>query len=232
MILVVLIIHTLFIMLISEIIEPAFPHLTVFDKVGFAMDLMEDYDVQHLPVIADEKFAGIISKDDLTDAADTDMLAVLQHHFIQASVLPDEHFLTALKLAGHFDVSLVPAVDKNGSIKGVITTKKLVRSLAGFLNVEDKGGIIVLEMDRRSFSVGEISRLIETNDANITQLNTYTEGTTGLLIVTLKINKIGISDIIATLQRYEYIIRYYFGEEDYENELKQNYDLLMTYLNI
>ena len=41
-----------------------------------------------------------------------------------------------------------------------------------------------------------------------------------------------ISDIIATLQRYEYIIRYYFGEEDYENELKENYDLLMTYLKI
>ncbi len=41
-----------------------------------------------------------------------------------------------------------------------------------------------------------------------------------------------ISDIIATLQRYDYIIRYYFGEEEYENELKENYDLLMAYLNI
>lgn len=219
-------------MLISEIIEPAFPQLTLFDKVAFAMNLMEDYDVQHLPVTADEKFVGIISKDDLTDAADTDTLATLQQQFINVSVLPDEHFLTALKLAGHFDISLVPAIEKNGEIKGIITQKKLIRLLAGFLSVEEKGGIIVLEMDRRSFSVGELSRLIETNDAAITQLNTYTEATTGFLIVTVKINKIGISDIIATLQRYEYVIRYYFGEEDYENELKQNYDLLMTYLNI
>jgi len=46
------------------------------------------------------------------------------------------------------------------------------------------------------------------------------------------VNKIEISDIIATLQRYEYSIRYYFGEEDYENELRKNYDLLMTYLKI
>ncbi|HRH48471.1 MAG TPA: CBS domain-containing protein [Panacibacter sp.] len=219
-------------MLISEIIEPAFPQLTTTDKVEFAMNLMEDYDVQHLPVTEDEKFAGIISKDDLTDAADTDMLAALQHQFINVSVLPDEHFLTALRQAAHFDTSVVPAIDKNGEIKGIITQKKLIRSLAGFLSVEDKGGIIVLEMDRRNFSMGELSRLIETNDAAITQLNTCTEATTGLLIVTVKINKIGISDIIATLQRYEYVIRYYFGEEDYENELKQNYDLLMTYLNI
>jgi hypothetical protein len=63
-------------------------------------------------------------------------------------------------------------------------------------------------------------------------MNTCTESDTGLLIVTIKINKVTISDVIATLQRYEYIIRYYFGEEDYENELRSNYDLLMTYLNI
>ena len=112
-------------MLISEIIEPAFPQLTLFDKVAFAMNLMEDYDVQHLPVTADEKFVGIISKDDLTDAADTDTLATLQQQFINVSVLPDEHFLTALKLAGHFDISLVPAIEKNGEIKGIITQKKL-----------------------------------------------------------------------------------------------------------
>jgi len=55
---------------------------------------------------------------------------------------------------------------------------------------------------------------------------------TGLFIITIKVNKIEISDIIATLQRYEYSIRYYFGEEDYENELRKNYDLLMTYLKI
>jgi hypothetical protein len=41
-----------------------------------------------------------------------------------------------------------------------------------------------------------------------------------------------ISDIVATLQRYEYPIRYYFGEEEYENELRENYELLMTYLKI
>jgi len=87
-------------------------------------------------------------------------------------------------------------------------------------------------MDKRNFSFGELSRLIETNDASITQLNTYTESTTGLFIITIKVNKIEISDIIATLQRYEYSIRYYFGEEDYENELRKNYDLLMTYLKI
>ena len=53
-----------------------------------------------------------------------------------------------------------------------------------------------------------------------------------LFFVTIKVNKFEISDIVATFQRYEYTVKYYFGEELYENELRNNYDHLMNYLNI
>jgi len=219
-------------MLASQIIESGFPLLALTDKVSFALQLMEDYDILHLPVTADEKFAGIVSKDDLLDAPENITLAGIQQHLIITSVFPEEHFLSALKMAGRFDVSIIPVISRNGEITGCVRRKKLIQTLAAFLNVEEPGGMIVIEMDKRNFSFGEISRLIETNNASITQLNTYTENTTGFFIVTVKINKVEISDIIATLQRYDYAIRYYFGEEEYENELKENYDLLMTYLKI
>ena len=219
-------------MLVSQIIESGFPLLTLTDKVSFALQLMDDYDVLHLPVVAEEKFAGIISKEDLLDSSDNAPLLSLQKNFIIASVFPEEHILAALKIAGRFDISIIPVTSKIGEISGLVRRKSLIQALAAFLNVEEPGGMIVLEMDKRSFSFGEISRLVETNDAAITQLNTYTENTTGLFIVTIKINKLEISDIIATLQRYDYVVRYYFGEEHYENELKENYDLLMTYLKI
>ena len=50
--------------------------------------------------------------------------------------------------------------------------------------------------------------------------------------VTVCVNKLEISDIVATFQRYDYIVKYYFGEELYTNELKDNYENLMNYLNI
>ena len=64
------------------------------------------------------------------------------------------------------------------------------------------------------------------------QLNTMSENDSGLLLVTIKLNKIEVSDIVATFQRYDYQIRYYFGEEQYANELKENYNHLISYLNI
>ena len=143
-------------MLVSQIIESGFPHLSMFDKVVFALELMEDYDVLHLPVIVEEKFAGIISKDDLMDSDETAMLASLQSQFIHASVLSDEHFLSALKQASQFDISIIPVVNKTGEIQGIVTQKKLVRSVAGFFNIEEPGGVIVIEMDKRNFSFNNI----------------------------------------------------------------------------
>jgi len=220
-------------MLVSQISEDNFPHVYTTDKVSFALQMMDDYNVQHLAIETHEKFAGLISKDILHDFDEDAPISTLEDHFIVAGILPHEHFLTAIKMmAGLGDISLLPVVNETKDLLGVITAKKLIHATSTFNAVDEPGGMIVLEMEKRNFSFGEISRLVETNDAYITQLNTYTDINTGILQATIKINKIEISDIISTLQRYDYNILYYFGEELYENELKENLDLLMAYLNI
>ena len=55
---------------------------------------------------------------------------------------------------------------------------------------------------------------------------------TGIMQVTIRINKAEVSDIVASFQRYDYNVKYFFGEELYANELRSNYDNLMNYLKI
>lgn len=50
--------------------------------------------------------------------------------------------------------------------------------------------------------------------------------------VTIRVNKLEVSALLGTFQRYEYNVKYYFGEEVFENELKSNYDNLKHYLKI
>ena len=219
-------------MLASQLINSSFPSVNLLDKLAFALQLMDEYDVLHLPVLSEEKFAGIISKDDLLDGNEKSLLATVESALQKVSVKNEEHFLTALKLISDNELSLLPVVNEQNELMGVILSKNLLHMLSRFVGNEDRGGVIVLETDKRNFSFGEISRLVETNDAYITQLNTYTEGDTGLVVITLKVNKIEISDIVATFQRYEYSVRYFFGEEVYANELKENYNHLISYLNM
>lgn len=219
-------------MLVSEIIQPSIPVLHYNDTVEEAIELLQQNNVEHLAVIHNDNYEGLLSMDELMAAEDTDVLSSLSNSFIHISIPYNQHFLSALKLISESGITALPVLSQNKEYLGVVTQTTLTQGLGNFLGTEVPGGIFVLEMPAHKFSVGELCRLVETNNAFVTQFNTYTEHISGLLIVTLKINKTEVSDILATLQRYDYIVRYYFGEEFYENDLKENFDNLMAYLNV
>lgn len=219
-------------MLASQLVNTNFPAVNLLDKLVFALQLMDEYDVQHLPVLSEDKYAGIISKDDLLDGDEKALIASVESSLLKVSIKTEEHFLGALKHVADNELSLLPVVNEQYELAGVILSRDLLHRFSLFIGNEEPGGVIVLETDKRNYSFGEISRLVETNDAYITQLNTYTESDTGMVVITLKINRIEVSDIVATFQRYEYSVRYFFGEEEYANELKENYNHLISYLNM
>lgn len=220
-------------MLNKEIISSAIPSLHLNDSVSRALDLMTDFHVTHLPVVEEDKLAGLVSEDDLLNVEDGHTLLIgLQHHFSKIAAHAESFFFEAVQMVNETGLSVIPVITKESEYAGAIIATDLLKQLGRVCGVSDTGGVIVLEMEKVSFSFSEISKLVETNDAQITQLNTYTDTNSGNFYITLRINKVEISDIVATFQRYEYQIKYYFGEELYENELRSNYDHLMNYLNI
>lgn len=220
-------------MLIRDLQSQTIPHLHLHDKVYQALQMMNDSHVAHLPLVDNNKYIGIVSEEDLLHAEDDNAdIGKLKEIFPTPSVQEREHFLKAIQIAVESGLTIVPVVEENGDIIGVVTYTNLLVQASEFMSVNEPGGLIVLEMESRKYSFNEINRLVETNDAQITQLNTYTDAQTGMMQVTIKINKMEVSDIVATFQRYEYNVKYYFGEELYQNELRNNYDNLMNYLKL
>jgi len=221
-------------MLSGELTYQAIPSLKLSDKVYQALQLMTDNQTVHLAVIDDDdKYLGLVSEEMLLSVEnDDDTLLHLQPGLLPASVKSDEFFFKALQLVVDKDLSIAPVIDNEHFLLGVVAHIDLLRQLAEFNGINQPGGVIVLEVESLQYSFSEISKIVEQNDAQITQLNSINQPESGLMLVTIRLNKIEISDIIASFQRYEYTIKYYFGEEIYENELKSNYDNLMNYLSI
>lgn len=220
-------------MLNKEIISSAVPSLHLNDPVSQALDLMADFHVVHLPVVTEDKLAGLVSEEDLLNVEDdSTLLSQLQSGFSAIAAHAEAYFFEAVQLVNENGLTLIPVVTGESEYAGSIIATDLLKQLGRVTGVTDAGGIIVLEMEKVSFSFTEISKLVETNDAQIIQLNTYSDAPSGNFYITLRINKAEISDIVATFQRYDYQVKYYFGEELYENELRNNYDHLMNYLNI
>jgi acetoin utilization protein AcuB len=219
-------------MLTRNLQTQTLPYLRLSDKVYQALELMNENHVAHLPIVEGDKYAGLISESDLS-LADNDhsTLEQFQQSISNVSVKDDEHLLRAIQVAVENGLTVVPIIGEDNEMLGVVTYSDLLKYSSEFLSLNEPGGLIVLEMENKDYSFNEISRLVESNDAQITQLNTSTQEN-GITTVTIKINKLEISDVIATFQRHDYNVKYYFGEEMYENELRTNYDNLMNYLKI
>lgn len=219
-------------MLTRNLISASIPALHTTDKVYHAQQLMNDYHVAHLPVLEGEKYLGVVSEEQLLQADDdTAELSAMLIADGGTAVQAADHFLKALQTAVQNSISTVPVLEGKDYV-GIVSYTDLLRTASQFMSLGEPGALIVLEMDARNYSFGELSRLVESNDAQITQLNTNVDPETGMMEVTLRVSKMEISDIISTLQRFEYNVKYYFGEELYENELRGNFDNLMHYLRI
>ncbi|MGG9961870.1 CBS domain-containing protein [Ferruginibacter sp. SUN106] len=220
-------------MLTVELINNNIPRLKLQDTVSKALQLINDFRVTHLPVVADDKYLGLISEEDLLDAEEEKMpIELMQETFIDAAVKDNEHFLTAVNFCNQHDSSVVPVINEERELAGVITNTDLLKALGNFAGTNEIGGIIVLEMERSQFAISEISRIVESNDATILHLNTTVHPETGMLTVSIHTNKKEIASIVATFERYDYDVIYYFGNENFENEIHTNYRHLMNYLDI
>ncbi len=218
-------------MLTRELISNSIPYLHKEDTVYHALQLMNDYHVAHLPVVENDSYLGIISEEQLLQSDDQNTLDELAITDGTTSVQANEHFLKAIQTAVLNKLSVVPVVEEK-QLLGIVTYNDLLRNASNFMSLNEPGALIVLEMDNKNYSFNEINRIVESNDAQITQLNTFTDPETGISQITIRISKLEVSDIISTFQRFEYNVKYYFGEELFENELRTNYDNLMNYLKI
>ncbi len=220
-------------MLTVELLNNNIPRLQLQDTVSKALQLINDFRLTHLPVISDDKLLGLISEEDLLDAEDDKIpVEFLQEHFLKFSVKDNVHFLNAVNVSIQFETSVIPVITETEHFAGVITIPELLRTLGNFSGANEIGGIIVLEMERSQFAISEISRIVESHDCTIFHMNTTVHPETGLLTVTLHLNKKEISTIVATFERYEFDVIYYYGNEKFENDIHSNYRHLMNYLEI
>ena len=219
-------------MLNQQLISRNFQPASLTDSVQQALDYAYAHEHNQVMVQDKGKVLGMIGLDILETADARSLLQDLQYRIQPLGVKGKDHvFRAAAIFSAMPGISFLPVVDDEGQFEGVVEKDAVFIKSANLLGMQDNGALVVLDLDSRHFSVGEISKLVETNDAQITQLNT-SPGDNGRLLVTIRVNTPEVSDIVATMQRYDYSVVYFEGEETYRNQLRQNYDLLMNFLEM
>lgn len=219
-------------MIASDLISHSLAPLKTSDTGEEVLTIMQIYHVKHLPIVNFEMLLGTISEDEImgndVDAAIGSYGLNLNKAFVRGS----DHLFEVMSKLAEFNLTVIPVVDKEDHYMGMITQEDLVQFYANSFSFAEPGGIIVLEMNRRDYSLSEIARIVEAENSSVLSAFLTSNPDTTKVYVTLKINQQEIQHLIATFERYDYTIKASFTEETYLEDLKDRYDALMSYLNV
>jgi acetoin utilization protein AcuB len=221
-------------MVAKDLISEVIPSLKTSDLGQTALNWMEIFKISHLPIVNNQEFLGLISDTDIFDMNQPN--EPIGNHALtlyKPYVTTEQHIFEVIGLASRLKLSVVPVLDSKNNYKGVITSNDLIRHIAGISSMDQPGGIIVLEVIERDYSLTQIAQIVESNNVKILSMYITSSPASTMLEVTLKVNTSDLVSVIRTFERYNYDIKTWVTDNDSMDRFySERLDLLMKYLNI
>jgi len=194
---------------------------------------MEELRHRNLPVISPTGYMGMVYEEDLKKLDNKEVpLIGLSIPFNRLYVNEYQHIFDVIKFAANNDFSLVPVLNDKEQYLGLVTVMDIIHALAEANSVQNPGGIVVLDIARSDYALSEIARIVEAEGAQILSSNAVVTPDPNIIEVTLKINKIDLTRILAGFYRHNYDVKASYHQSEFQQDLQSRYDAFMNYLKM
>lgn len=221
-------------MIARELITASLPTLSLKDSAEIAMHLFNEFKLSQLPVVEGDEFKGLITEDDILNAADPEgRIGDMRFSgWESAYVYQNSHLYDALDVMSNLKLEVLPVLDEDKTYLGVLTVADIITHLGSMFAVHEQGSIIVLEIPSRGYVLSQIGSIVESDGAKVLSLYLTVVPQTGNIILTLKVNATNPERIIASFERYEYQILRVYRRSGEEEAYNRNLDALMRFLEM
>lgn len=220
-------------MKVIDTIEYDLPLLYNTNSVFEAIEWCEQYHSKYAFVSNENKnILGYVSLNQLYEF-DQDIL--LNDVFLQKytyKIYSTSHLFELFKIISSIDNFVLPIIDINNIILGFSSAEKILQAYILHNQVLNEGGIIVLTLQPKNYSLSEIARIVESNDANILNVSLSYNQNSKLLDVAISINKTDLKAIEASFERYNYIVSQIVQQSNYDSQIQNRIDNLIKYIEI
>jgi acetoin utilization protein AcuB len=221
-------------MLLRNLIHDLVPPLKTTDTAQRALLWMETFRQSNLPVISEKgSYMGMVYEQDLAKLEIRDVpLFTLSIPFNRLYVNEYQHIFDAIKFAANNDFTVIPVLNDKEQYLGLLTIMDIINALAEANSVQNPGGIVVLEVDKTRYSLGEITRIVEAEGAQILSASAVVTSDPDKVEVTLKINFIDLTRILAGFYRHNFEVKASYHQSEFQPDLQSRYDAFMNYLKM
>lgn len=221
-------------MLAREIVSNVAKPLQYSDTGEHALLVMHEMNVNQMPVTEGKKYIGVISIEEITLAKQFEKsLSIVHSSLKRPYVHQSSHLFDVMKAGLEYNVRIIPVLsDEDDSYLGVISAESCLKAFSELNSISDEGGILEVTVPVKNYSVSEIARIIEENEVRILALYTNFNSHTNRVEVTIKTNSNELASVISAFERHSYEISGFFHEDEYSEDLKENYDAFLRYMNV
>lgn len=218
---------------ISEISSTVVPVLKSSDLASFAIDRMMESRLFDLPVVGEEgEFLGMVAFERLEELDADAVLLTSQADWEHWSVTEQEPVLKLLNLLKEGQFTCAAVLDEEGRYKYAIQIHDLVSWMASQSMLSQPGGIITLQIGVNNYSLSEIARIAESNNASIVNVRISEMADQDHMLVHLKFNLVDLTHVMATFERFGYYIVSFHHQSHLDDFYTERYDALMRFLDI
>lgn len=196
------------------------------------MTMMSIYRIKDMPVVENNTLKGMVSEESVSSVDPNTKIKDIHIEKVYVFVHEKDHVFEVLGRLAQNKLTVVPVVDEEENFAGLISQEDLISYYANTYSFKEPGSIIVIETSRKGYSLSEIARIVELENAHIISSFITSIPDSEISLLTLKVNQQEISHIVSALERYDYKVSASFVEEEYSDDLKDRYNMLMNYLNV
>ncbi|MCX6290390.1 MAG: CBS domain-containing protein [Bacteroidetes bacterium] len=220
-------------MIARELINDSFPPLKVSDTGLKAINWMEEFRVEHLPIVDGVNYVGLISEEDVLKLNSLEQpFANQSYSLIKPFIRYNRPVFEVVKAMSKEKLTIIPVLDDDGHYMGLITLADVLKHYSDSGVFSDSNGVIVLEVGVKNYVLSEIARIVESENGVIISSYITPNAAEETIDITLKINQSDLSRVLSSFSRHGYNVKEHYNHSEFMDDLKSRYDSLMNYLDI
>jgi signal-transduction protein with cAMP-binding, CBS, and nucleotidyltransferase domain len=197
------------------------------------LELMRDYKISQIAYLCDNEYKALLNDAELEEMdADKPLEMQTINFFFKPFTSIEKHVFEILSVFGKYNISLLPVMSDKQQYAGIILAEDVMKSFDSMRPSMLEGAILIIETAVHDYSASQIANIVEANDAKILHLFVAESSRKEFLEVIICINQTSVNRILQTFYRYHYNIKAVFSSLDANDDLQENYNLLMKYLTI